>query len=75
MASRRVAQPLASALLIAILVSLQDSHAAEPAVFRNQDELIVQFGDLDRWRQRHPQLKATLRLTGAGSEKVGDHSV
>ena len=62
--------PLASALLTAILFSLQDSHAAEPAVFRNQDELIVQFGDLDRWRQKHPQLKATLRLIGAGGEKL-----
>jgi hypothetical protein len=61
---------LASAVLTAIAFPIEGSWAADPAVFRNQNELIVQFGDLDRWRQEHPQLKATLRLIEAGGEKL-----
>ena len=60
---------LAFAVLTVILFSLNSTRAADPAIFRNGDELIVQFRDLDRMRQKHPQLKATLRLTGAGGEK------
>ncbi|MBL8827104.1 MAG: hypothetical protein JNM18_08965, partial [Planctomycetaceae bacterium] len=58
---------IAGLTLLALNVS--PSYCAE-TIFRNGDELIVQFPQLDQWRQTHAQLNATVRLTGASGAKT-----
>lgn len=58
------------ALFLAIFGSLPAILGGEN-IFRSGNELIVQFPQLDQWRNTHSQLNATVRLNGtAGSKEL-----
>ncbi len=56
----------ANILFIAVLLIPQASRSAEETIFRSGDEVVVRIPELDRLRQEHRQLKATVRLAGDG---------
>ncbi|MGV2334582.1 MAG UNVERIFIED_CONTAM: hypothetical protein LVR18_10870 [Planctomycetaceae bacterium] len=58
------------AIGITTSLGLDWSIGADDTIFRAGNELIVQFPKLDRWRTQYSNLNATIRLNGAGGEKV-----
>ena len=61
---------LLAALLVANTFGLEQGFGADYTIFRAGNELIVQLPELDQWRNKYSQLKATVRLTGAGGDKA-----
>lgn len=62
----------ASVAWLVTLLLVEATWAAEGAIFRCGDEVIVEIKQLDQLRQTHKRLNATVKLTGTGGERVFD---
>lgn len=61
---------LVSVFLFTVVLGVDLTFGADETIFRSGDELIVQFPQLDQWRNKYSKLNATVRLTGPAGEKV-----
>ena len=61
---------LVSVVVLATLFLTNAASFAGSAIFRSGNEVIVQVPGLDQLRQTHKGLKATVKLAGAGGDKV-----